>query len=105
MFNKKTHLIKSILGGLTCCLITTINAYIDRFPNWNTADILMLLISTLGFALLLQIIPLIFYLLFSLFTKNKENSLRAFRISFNITFWLWLVLLSVTYLITGFGHH
>ena len=90
MTNKTSkHIGKSILTGLPYI-------FLIAFDDFNNEQGFILIpIFMILFALVINLIPLIIYALSYLVTRNKDASKNIFNRSFNIIFWIWMILSTI----------
>tara|TARA_R110002020_G_scaffold425459_2_gene634885 strand:- start:1288 stop:1659 length:372 start_codon:yes stop_codon:yes gene_type:complete len=83
------HIGKSILTGLPYIFLIAYDDFDGKY------GFIMIPIFMIVFALLVNFIPLIIYGISYLFTRNNDRSKNIFNRSFNIIFWIWMILTTI----------
>ena len=83
------HIGKSILTGLPYIFIIAPNDFEGKY------GVIMIPIFIILFALMINIIPVLIYSISYIFTKNKDKAKSIFNRSFNIIFWIWMILTTI----------
>lgn len=89
MTHKTSKLIgKSIIAGFAYNL-----AVPNPFPYDDPTIIIGSILVSIILAVAFPVVPAILYAFYYIFSKNKEKSKKILYVSFDIIFWIWMIVM------------